>query len=39
VKCTVPAYAETMLFEASSAFTVRLKDVPEVAMEGTLKEN
>jgi len=29
VKCTVPEKLDTVLFEASSAVTVKLKEVPE----------
>lgn len=36
VKCTVPAYPEATLLNASSAVTVKLSDVPAVAEAGAL---
>ena len=38
VKCTIPEYAVTVLFEASSAVTVKLKSVPAVAEAGAVTE-
>lgn len=38
VKCTVPEYVVTVAFEASSAVTVKLSDVPEGTLSGALTE-
>ena len=38
VKCTVPEYVVTVLLEASSAVTVKLKAVPAVAEAGAEME-
>jgi hypothetical protein len=38
VKCTVPAYLVTVAFEASSAVTVKLREVPEGTLTGAVTE-
>ena len=38
VKCTVPEYGVTVLFDASSAVIVKLKAVPAVAEAGAVTE-
>jgi hypothetical protein len=38
VKCTVPEYVGTWLFEASSAVTVKLKAIPGVAVGWAITE-
>jgi hypothetical protein len=38
VRCTVPTYVVTVLFEASRAVTVTLNAVPTVALGGTVSE-
>ena len=38
VKCMLPTYVVTVLFEASRAVTVTLNAVPTVALDGTVSE-